>query len=316
MQLGFSLPHAGAWATPQNQVRVAQAAEAHGYSSLWNFQRLLYPIRPQNDYPPSPNQPWPDVMRRALDPVVSLAYISACTSRVRLGTSVLVTPFHNPIVLAKQLATLDHFANGRLEVGLGIGWSIDEYETAGVPFAQRGRRADEFIRCLKAVWTQPEVEFEGEFYRVPRSLVEPKPLQKPHPPITYGGYGPAAVRRAATLADGFNGGNVPFSAVAPLLQQLRAEAERADRDPAALRVVCRGTYRRFDTPQGPDRRPLWGTLDEIREDVARYAEAGLTELFLDANFAPGGAGYEPDPTRALEQTLEVLEALAPGPSAT
>jgi len=173
-----------------------------------------------------------------------------------------------------------------------------------VPYRARGRRGDEFLRCLDMIWTQDVVEFHGEFYQVPRCRVEPKPLQKPRPPITIGGYGSTVVRRAVELGDGFNGGNVPMASVAPLVREVREAAVARGKDPARLHIVCRGSYRVHDRAQGPDRRPLWGRLDEIREDIGRYAEAGLTELFLEANFTPGGP--------ALEQTLEVMERLAPG----
>ncbi len=199
-------------------------------------------------------------------------------------------PYYTPILLAKQLATLDVVSGGRLDVGLGIGWSEDEYDAVGVPFRRRGRRADEFLRCLKAIWTDDVVEFAGEFYQVPRSKIEPKPVQKPHPPITIGGYSPVVITRAVTLGDGFNGGNVPLDRVAPMVAELGKAAIAAKRDPATL-------------AQGPTRRPLWGTLDEIREDIGRYAAAGLTELFLEANFQPGGA--------SVDGVLRHLEALAP-----
>jgi probable F420-dependent oxidoreductase len=303
MKLGVALPMAGDWATPDNQVRVAQAAEALGYHSLWTFQRLLYPLKPKNDYPPLPGQPWPKPFERVLDPIVSLAYVAGATRRVRLGTSVLLMPYYQPIVLAKQLATLDLVSGGRLDVGLGIGWSEDEYDAVGVPFRQRGKRGDEFLRCLKAIWTEPEVEFRGEFYQVPRAKVEPKPVQKPHPPITIGGYSAVVVQRAVRLGDGFNGGNVPLDRVALVVAELRQAASAIGRDPATLHVVSRGSYHVHDRPQGPGRRPLWGTLDEIREDVGRYAAAGLTELFLEPNFQPGGAD--------LARTLAQMEALAP-----
>ena len=311
MKLGFSLPLAGAWATPENQVRVAREAEAMGYRPLWPLQRLLYALEPQNEYPAAPGPTWPPFFERISDPIVSLAYVAAVTTRIRLGISVIVMPYFTPILLAKQLATLDVASGGRLDVGLGIGWSRDEYDAVGVPYQRRGARGDEFIRCLKAIWTEDVVQFEGEFYRVPRSLVEPKPVQKPHPPITIGGYGSAAVRRAVQLGDGFTGGNMPLDRVAPLIRELKEGAEAVGRDPAALQVVCRGTYRVFDLPQGPERRPLFGTLDEIREDLGRYAEAGLTELFLEANVGQGGAREAPDPG-AMERTLAVMEALAPG----
>jgi probable F420-dependent oxidoreductase len=302
MKLGFSLPMAGPWATPQNQRLVAQRAEALGYHSLWVFQRMLYPTKPQNDYPPLPNQPWPASFERVMDPIVSLAFVAAVTSRIRLGTSVLIMPYYTPVMLAKQLATLDVVSGGRLDVGLGLGWSKDEFDAVGVPYEGRGRRADEFLRCLKAIWTEDPVEFKGEFYTVPRAKVEPQPLQRPHPPITIGGYGPTVIKRAVAY-DGFNGGNVPLGQVAPLVKEIKAAAEAAGRDPATLHIVSRGSFQLHATPKGPDRRPLWGSLDEMRQDVERYAEAGLTELFLEANFDPRGV--------TLEGALEVLEALAP-----
>lgn len=311
MKLSCALPQAGAWATPENQVRFAQEAEALGYHGLWTFQRLLYAVEPQNAYPPMAGQPWPRFFQSVADPIVSLAYIAARTQRIRLGTAVLLMPYYSPVLLAKQLATLDRVSGGRLDVGLGIGWSMDEYDAVGVPYRQRGKRGEEFLRCLKAIWSEEPVAFHGAFYHVPPAIIEPRPVQRPHPPIIIGGYSAAAVRRAATLADGFVGGNLPLPRVAPLFHELRAAAEAAGRDPAALRVVCRGAYRVFDRPQGPDRRPLWGTLDEIREDIARYAEAGITELFLDANFDDRIA-LDPDPQGALERTLDVLRALSPG----
>ena len=305
MKLGFSLPMAGPWATPDNQVAIAQRAEALGYHSLWVFQRLLYAIKPQNDYPPLPGQPWPKAFQRVLDPLVSLAFVAGVTTTIRLGTSVLIMPYYTPVMLAKQLATLDVLSRGRLDVGLGLGWSMDEYEAVGVPYKARGRRADEFLRCLKAIWTEDPVEFTGEFYRVPRSTVEPRPVQTPHPPITIGGYGPTVIKRAVTY-DGFNGGNVPLPQVASLVAEIKAAAEQAGRDPATLQIVSRGSYQLHERPLGSARRPLWGSLDEIREDVGRYAEAGLTELFLEANFDPRGV--------TLARALEVMEALAPSSS--
>lgn len=311
MQLGFALPIAGSWATPENQVRLAQAAEASGYHSLWTLQRLLYPLQPQNDYPPMAGQPWPSFMERVLDPIVSLAYVAGATQDIRLGTAVLIMPYYAPVLLAKQLTTLDIVAGGRLDVGLGIGWSMDEYAAVSVPYRQRGRRGDEFLRCLRAIWTQEPVEFMGTFYQVPRARMEPKPVQTPYPPLLIGGYGSAAIKRAATLGDGFIGGNVPLADVAPLIQELRVAAESAGRDPAQVRAVSRGVYCLYTSEQGPDRRPLWGTLAEIRADIERYAVAGLTELFLDPNVDPAGSLRDLAPSDALEQTLTVLTALAP-----
>src|ERR1051325_6414410 len=224
--------------------------------------------------------------------LVCLTWAAAVKRGLRLGASVLIMPYYTPVLLAKQLATLDLVSNGRLAVGVGLGGSEDESDAVNVPFARRGKRGDEFLRCLKEIWTKDEVEFAGEFYTVPRSRILPKPVQKPHPPITVGGYSPVVVRRAVTLGDGFNGGNVPLERVAPVVRELHAEAVRVGKDPAKLQVVSRGSYQVFDTAQGKDRRPLWGSLDEIRDDIRRYADAGLTELFLESNFQPGGASLE------------------------
>jgi alkanesulfonate monooxygenase SsuD/methylene tetrahydromethanopterin reductase-like flavin-dependent oxidoreductase (luciferase family) len=126
MKLGFSLPTAGAWGTPENQLRITRRAEALGYHSLWVFQRLLYALEPKNPYPPAPGPTWPKPFQRVMDPTVTLAFVAGATTRIRLGTSVpscRTTPF----LVAKQLATLDIVSGGRLDVGLGIGWSMDKY---------------------------------------------------------------------------------------------------------------------------------------------------------------------------------------------
>lgn len=303
MKLGFSLPVAGPWATPENLVTIAQRAEALGYSSVWVLQRLLYALEPKNQYYGAPGTTWPKAFERVLDPIIALTYVAAVTSRVRLGTSVLITPFYQPAVLAKMLATLDVVSKGRLHVGLGIGWSEDEHDAVGVPFRDRGARADEFLRCLKAIWTDDVVEFRGRFYQIPRSRVEPRPVQRPHPPITLGGYSPTTIRRAVTLADGYNGGNMPLERIAKIVGELRAEASAVGRDPATLEIVCRGVFRVHDTAQGAGRRPLWGTIDEIREDLGRYAAVGLTELFLEANFDQDGD--------QRGRALDAMAALAP-----
>ena len=303
MKLGFALPVAGVWATPENQVRVAQHAERLGYSGLWVLQRLLYALEPKGSYPPMPNQPWPKMFESVVDPIVALAFVAGQTSRIRLGTSVLIMPYFSPILLAKQLATLDQVSGGRLDVGLGLGWSEDDFDASGVSFKQRGRRGDEFLRCLKTIWTEDVVEFHGDFYHVPRSRVLPKPRQKPHPPITIGGYSDVVINRAVNLGDGFNGGNMPLSDVRPLIARIRAAADKAGRDPASLHVVCRGTFKVHEAPQGSGRRALFGTLAEIREDIQRYAEAGLTELFLEGNFNLADL--------PIERALEMMEELAP-----
>lgn len=266
------------------------------------FQRLFYPVSPRNEYYGAPG-PWPEAFRSALDPVVALTWAAAHTRTIRLGVSVLIMPFYQPLVLAKQLATLDVMASGRLDVGVGIGWSLDEFEAAGVPADRRGARADEFLEVLRAAWDDDPVEFAGEFYRVPRSYVRPKPVQRPRPPLLVGGYSEPVLRRAATLGDGYTGGNIPLADLTTVVDRVKSAARAAGRDPTRFPIVCRGSFRLTPEPLGAGRRALWGSADELREDIRRYAEAGVTELFLDPNFQPGGA--------ELASVLRQLETLAP-----
>src|SRR5690348_14871381 len=150
--IGFGLPVAGAWATPDAIVRVARRAEALGYASLWTFQRVLHTSAQDATH------------ASVLDPVVALALAAGHTDRIRLGTATICAPFTAPALLAKQLSSLDVISGGRLTVGVGMGWMPEEYAAAGVPFARRGARMDEYLRCLQALWTQDPVAFAGEFY--------------------------------------------------------------------------------------------------------------------------------------------------------
>jgi len=195
------------------------------------FQRLFYPVAPRNEYYGAPG-PWPEPFRSALDPIVALTWAAAHTRTIRLGVSVLIMPFYQPLVLAKQLATLDVMAGGRLDVGVGIGWSLDELEATGAPADRRGARADEFLEVLRAAWDDDPVEFAGEFYRIPRSYVRPKPVQRPRPRLLVGGYSEPVLRRAATLADGYTGGNIPLADLGGVLVRVR----RVELEPALERV--------------------------------------------------------------------------------
>ncbi|HEX3176505.1 MAG TPA: LLM class F420-dependent oxidoreductase [Methylomirabilota bacterium] len=303
MKLGFGLPIGGAAATADNVSALARHAEALGYHSLWVFQRLLCPVSPLNTYYGAVNEAWPEPFRSTFDPIVTLAFLAAQTRRVRLGTSVLVAPFYSPIVLGKQLATLDIMSGGRLTVGLGIGWSRDEYDAAGTPFAQRGERADEFIQCLDAIWTQPEVTFKGVFYFVPSSRVEPKPLQKPRPPLLIGGYSEPSFRRAGRFGDGYTGGNMAPEKLAHIVRRVREHAAGAGRDPARVMVASRGSFKVTSAAQSKHRAVFCGSLEDIRDDVKRYEDAGATEVFLDPTFQLSQC--------SVTDVFRQMEALAP-----
>ncbi len=285
MRIGFSLPHLGSMASTRTIVEAAQRAEALGYDSLWTCDRLLYPVQPQTPYPATPDGSLPPVFQRVLDPLETLTFAAAHTTRIALGTSVLDLPYYNPVVLARRLTTLDVLSGGRLRVGLGLGWSKDEFDAVGAALSDRGRKADEFLRVLKAIWTTNPVEFHGTYYQVPRSIIEPKPVQRPHPPIYLAAYAPAALRRTATAANGWNPAGLSVSQMAAMIEQLLGMARGAGRDPAALEVIVRANLYVTSQPLGEDRWIFTGSLDQIKADIAAVRSLPASELFFDPLFS-------------------------------
>ena len=301
MLLGFGLPVSGSWATPANWVRIARRAEELGYSSLWTFQRLLSPL--DGDDPALAPQ-----YRHVHDPLAVLAHVAGHTSAVRLGVAVVNMPYSAPIVLAKTLTTIDHLSHGRLDAGLGIGWLPAELEAAGTTAARRGARAEDYLRCLRAIWTDEIVDHEGEFYRVPRSRVDPKPVQRPHPPVLLGGGADAALRRAGRMADGWiSSSQADLTRIDESIDTVKAGAVEAGRDAETLRFICRGVVK----VRTGERAPLTGSLDDVRADLADLAAKGITETFVDLNFDPTIGHPGADPSASMDRAEEVLEALAP-----
>ena len=301
MKLGTGLPVAGRWATPDHMLATARLAEDLGYASLWAFQRLLHPL----------DEEWGPSYHAVQDPVTSLAFVASSTSRIRLGLAVLNAPFYSPLVLSKALTTLDLVSGGRLDVGIGLGWSPQEFAAVGVPMERRGARGEEFVECLKTIWTQDPVEFDGEFYRVPLSHVDPKPLQKPTPPLLLGGTADAALRRIGRIADGWiSSSRTDLTTLGRSIDLIRATAQEAGRDSSTLRFIVRGVVIHGDE-LGPDRTPLQGSTAQINDDLAALEAAGATEVFLDLNYDPRVAADDVDPVWAQEHVESVLHALAP-----
>src|SRR5215212_2321464 len=193
MRSGLILPSLGAGVGPVELLRAAQRAEQLGYANLWVAERLLYPVAPRSAYPATPDGTLPPLYQHALTPMETLAYVASHTQRIGLGTSILLMPLHNPVMLARQIATLDVLSGGRARVGLGQGWSIDELEAGGGATSQRGARADEYLQVLETIWTTDPSEFAGEYYTVPKSILQPKPIQRPRPPIYMAAYTPSAL---------------------------------------------------------------------------------------------------------------------------
>jgi probable F420-dependent oxidoreductase len=296
VQLGFALPISGPWATPDNIVSVAKDAEAHGFRGLWTFQRWLA------------DDSLAGVYQSVLDPMILLGYAAAVTTRARLGLAIVNGPFYPPVAIAKQFAALDVLSNGRLDGGVGLGWSPIEYAAAGVPKERRGKRFDEWLDCLDVLLTGEDVSFAGEFYTVPPSRIAPRPVQQPRPPLLVGGSAESALRRAGTRGDGWiSSSRASMDDVRAAVQAVRGAAADAGKPADAVRCVVRGVTVPRDEAIDGDRTVLTGSLDQIREDLAAYAAAGVDEVFLDLNFDSERVGNaSADPALALELAARLM----------
>jgi probable F420-dependent oxidoreductase len=299
MEYGLVLPHIGPYAREHVVERIreiAQQAEALGYRSVWAADHVVFPSRLVSKYPYHPEGKFPfDPAENFLEPLTVLTYAAACTSKVRLGTGVLIIPYRHPVVTAKVIATLDVLSGGRLILGAGVGWLAEEFAFLDSPYRQRGARTDEYLQAMKALWTEPEARFDGRFIHFENVRCEPKPLQKPHPPIWMGGHSTAALRRTAKLADGWYGHVFWRNPEAFMreIQNIREMAEQNGRDPATLTYAALSYEKSFEdvlrhVPNyqraGLDHvvLPFFGwteQFDEVLELMEKFArEAGLTNL--------------------------------------
>jgi probable F420-dependent oxidoreductase len=306
MKAGILLPQAGEHVTREDVLYVAKEAEKGGLDSVWVFERLLWPLKPRTPYVASPDGTLPVQYQNVLDPLETLTYVAGITERVSLGTCLIDMLFHSPVVLARRFATLDVLSGGRAIAGLGIGWSKDEYEVSGVPFKQRGARADEYLQVLKRIWTDDVVEFKGQFYNITASKIGPKPVQKPYPQILLGGFSPNTFTRIVKYADGW----IPVAGFGPLeqLEQgingLMEGARKADRDPSKIRVyVLSHLNVQESPPSGQQRMPMSGTIDQIGSDIEQIkAMEGVEKIIISHAFSPVG--------RDAKNMIEVTKQLA------
>ena len=302
MDIGFGAPVSGAWATPRNLSELGRRAERLGYRSLWTFQRLLAPT----------SAALAPVYRSVLDPLVTLGYLAAATTSIRLGVAVVNHPFASPLLLAKQAATVDVLSVGRLDLGIGNGWLPEEFTGSGADLAGRGARAEEYVAALRALWSTDR-GYHGSFYDIPPGRQDPPPVQRPGPPVLFGGMSEAAMERAGRVGDGWiTASNADLSKIAEFAKVVQNAATGAGRGPA--RIVCRGVVRpgKPAVSKRTGRRLLLsGSYEQIREDVGWLDSCGVTEVFYDLNFDPQvGDPSVADGTAVLRAT-EILEALAP-----
>lgn len=289
MKIGLALPHLGEQATTANIREFARYAERDGWDSLWTGDRLLYPINPKTPYPARADGRLNPTAKRVFEHLTVLTYVAAITERVRLGVSVINLPFYNPVLLGRRLATLDQLSNGRVTIGVGQGWSEDEYAAAGVSYRERGKLFEETIRALRAVWGSDPVEFSGDYHQIPASIIGPKPVQDPLP-ILIGGFSPKALDRVGRIADGFNPAAVDIDSLIAMIGLAREAAAAHGRDPADLPTIVRAhvepTLDDADRPEA-GRQITNGSWAQIEADIVRLAAAGVDELFFDLNYVPG-----------------------------
>ena len=311
MKVGLVLPQAGQQATRENVIQMAKNAESEGFDSLWVFERLLWPINPQTPYVATPDGSLPIEYQIMLDPLETLTYVAANTNKIALGTSVIDMLFHNPVILARRLATLDILSEGRSIAGFGIGWSKDEYQASNIPFQNRGKRADEFVQALKRIWTDDVVEFKGKYYSIPASKIGPKPIQKPHPPVYLGGFSPNTFSRIVNYdTNGWLavvGG--PLEYLDNTIKTIKDIANKANKDPNKFKVillahlnVALDSKSQSTTTNEDQRFPFTGTIDQIGNDIKRIKQMDIDHIIFGYVFVPIG--------RDVNKILDLTKQLA------
>jgi probable F420-dependent oxidoreductase len=289
--LKFGLAFASSVGTdPESALEICRRAEASGFDSVWGGEHVIrptelasrYPYTDDGEMPGEPDTPIPD-------PLIWLAYVAAAAPTVRLGTCILIVPQRNPVILAKELATLDQLSGGRVELGLGVGWLKEEFDALGVPWERRGARNDEYIAAMRALWAGPHAEYHGEFVDFPQVTCSPRPVGGTIP-ILVGGDTPAAIRRAARLADGYFPGTTDPEKLAALIAELGEAAKTAGRDPGEIAINA------IFGPQMAD--PIPG--------AEQLAEAGVARAMLPAFFFAGPGGLD----RLSEFGEKVVKPLA------
>jgi probable F420-dependent oxidoreductase len=270
MEIGCHLPNQGPLATGEALVAFAQAAERHNVASLWVSDHVVFPRTATGSYPDGRFPHPPD--RPYLEPVAVLAAAAVVTTRARLGSSVFILGHRHPVVMAKLLTSIDALSNGRLIVGVGVGWWKEELELLGAPFHARGRQADEILRVFKALWTEDNPSFAGEFFRFRDIGFAPKPVQKPHPPIWVGGDSAGAFRRVVTLGDGWHATSKTPAELQAAIPRLRAAADAAGRSLDTIELSLRF---------GLSDDLLARGAPVVVDLLAEYKELGLGHLMLD-----------------------------------
>ncbi|MDG2121842.1 MAG: LLM class F420-dependent oxidoreductase, partial [Actinomycetota bacterium] len=266
-------------------VAIAQTAERNGFHSIWFPDHVCMPTETNSAHIANKSGARSYSPRHEmLDGAVVMGAVASSTTRIKLGTSVLVAPYRAPLSDARQFATVDVLSGGRLLLGVGAGWMQEEFDALGIPFPERGKRTVECIEIYKRSWQDDFVSFDGDYYSFSDVSMDPKPSQKPHPPIIYGGMSPLGARRAAAYCDGFYPVFLdPFADPnrhADLQAIVKADLDKAGRDPSTFIMMAATTMRVTDSDdflahQTP-RKICTGTAQQVLEDLEKFATAGYS----------------------------------------
>jgi probable F420-dependent oxidoreductase len=295
MELGIGLPMMGSNASPESIGRVAERADSIGLAGVWTGERLLRPPEPMMiGVGPFP---LPDFAAVTYDPLETLSFVVARTTRVKLGTSVIDALFQSPIVMGRRLATLDRLSNGRLMIGLGQGWMAQEFIAAGVSPKRRGAGFEEHIKAMRAIWGPDPVRFEGRFYQIPESQIGPKPSHPDGPTLLAGAGSPAAMERAVRLGLGLTTVVFAWDRLRDTIAAFRGAAEAAGRDPRSLPIVAHVNGSVTNKPLD-DRAPLTGSVEQVAGDLSELNQLGVDHVFW-MNYDDAGEQLD-----AMEQLLK------------
>jgi probable F420-dependent oxidoreductase len=292
MHFGFSLPGRGPLARRDMLARLAEKADALRYASVFVTDHVVIPTSYSSAYPYSPSGKFAgDWTNGYLEPLALMGFLAGLTSRIRLGTSVLVIPYRNPLVVAKMLATLDVMSGGRVILGAGVGWLREEFEVLHAPpYEERGRVTDEYLRLMRECWTREPVAWRGSYYKMAPVSALPKPAQKGGIPIWVGGHTDAALRRAGELGDGWHPiGMRPPALLHPpeyaeKVKVIHGWARKAGRNPEDITLTFRVPLELAPArakPPGGDRMPFRGTAAQVVEDIRAYQALGVSHFVFD-----------------------------------
>jgi probable F420-dependent oxidoreductase len=272
----FGLSFASTVAFDANtSLELCKKAESLGFDSVWAAEHVIRPSRIDSPYPYTADGVMPGEIDSPIpDPLIWLAYVASTVPDMKLGTCILILPQRNPLILAKELGTLDHLSGGRVELGIGVGWMKEEFAALGIEWEHRGPRTNEYIEALRILWSGPEVEFHGKFVDFPKVTVNPRPVNGSIP-IIVGGDTPAAVRRAGRYADGYYPGTTDPTELNRLIADVHEVAEEAGRSPEDIQI---NVHPRFEST-------------DPASDIARYQEMGVSRIMVPA-FAFMSQGFK------------------------